>query len=205
MAAYVLCRLSGKPFHSACRAQLLDTVLKNLCSNSSQATAASGLNLKQKEDVKKNDFTLIEYTSGPCTADKIILQADKFGSSLMDCVSSDFVMDKGLAKHFKRAFQHKEILQQSGTPPGKAAVVPYKNCYIYYLVTRERWWDRGCYKYLKLALQDAKEHIENNGVDEVCMGRLGSGVDGLDWMKVRELIKDTFKDTGITIKAQLTR
>ena len=62
----------------------------------------------------QNDFTLIEYTSGPCTADKVILQADKFGSSLMDCVSSDFVMDKGLAKHFKRAFQHKEALQESG-------------------------------------------------------------------------------------------
>ena len=72
-------------------------------------------------------------------------------------------------------------------------------------MTRERWWDRGCYKYLKTALADVRDHCRDNKVNELCMGRLGCGVDGLDWIHVRELIKEAFKDIDITIKAQITR
>ena len=56
----------------------------------------------------------IEYSSGPCFADDIILQAKKFGVSLAQCVSSDFAMDKGLAKPFKKAFGNVDILKNQG-------------------------------------------------------------------------------------------
>ena len=62
----------------------------------------------------KQGFKFIEYDTGPCTADKIVLQADKYGSSLAECVSSDFEMDKGLAKYFKKSFKHKELLKEKG-------------------------------------------------------------------------------------------
>ena len=72
-------------------------------------------------------------------------------------------------------------------------------------VTRERWWDRGCYKHLRSALKNVKEHAKDNSVNSICMGRLGSGPDGLDWTEVREIIKETFKNSSLTITAQITR
>eukprot|EP00794_Sanderia_malayensis_P008634 gene8634-9567_t len=150
-------------------------------------------------------FKLIEYKSGPSHADKVTLQADKYGASLAQCVSSDFAMDKGLAKQFKKAFGNIESLKQQGIKPGGAAILPYKDSFIYYLVTRERWWDRGCYKYLRSALADVRYHCEAYSVVDLRMGRLGAGPDGLDWYEVREIIKDTFQDTEVTIIAQITR
>jgi len=155
--------------------------------------------------VDKEEFKFIEYDTGPCTADQIILQADKYGRSLVECVSSDFEMDKGLVKCFEKSFKHKLLLRERAVMPGNAAIVPYKDCYIYYLITRERWWDRGCYQYLGTALHTVKDHCIAHNVKELCMGRLGSGMDGLDWKYVRLLIIDTFKDTELTVKAQITR
>lgn len=72
-------------------------------------------------------------------------------------------------------------------------------------VTRERWWDRGCYKFLRSALADVKDHCKANDVTEICMGRLGSGADGLDWEHVREIVIESFNGTDLTVKAQITR
>ena len=62
----------------------------------------------------KQDFRFIEYDSGPCTADQLILQADKNGYSLVESVSADFEMDKGLVKCFERSFNHKDALKSKG-------------------------------------------------------------------------------------------
>ena len=59
-------------------------------------------------------FELLEYKSGPSTADKIILQADKYGASLVVCVSNDFEMNRGLAKYFKKTLQHTEPFKRKG-------------------------------------------------------------------------------------------
>ena len=72
-------------------------------------------------------------------------------------------------------------------------------------MTRDKWWDRGCYKYLRSALGDMKEHCIANNVKEICMGRLGSSGDGLDWDCVRDIVKEVLKDTDLTVKAQSTR
>ena len=50
-----------------------------------------------------------------------------------------------------------------------------------------------------------RKHAKDNSVTKICMGRLGSGPDGLDWTDVKEIIKDTFKDLNLTITAQVTR
>ena len=60
-------------------------------------------------------FRFLEYKSGPSTADKIILQADKYGASLVVCVSNDFEMNRGLAKYFKKTLQHTELFKGKGT------------------------------------------------------------------------------------------
>eukprot|EP00112_Aurelia_sp_Birch-Aquarium-sp1_P010247 Seg2197.4 transcript_id=Seg2197.4/GoldUCD/mRNA.D3Y31 product="O-acetyl-ADP-ribose deacetylase 1" protein_id=Seg2197.4/GoldUCD/D3Y31 len=163
------------------------------------------MHLHQQEDADMAEFRLLEYKSGPSTADKIILQADKFGASLVVCVSSDFEMNRGLAKYFKKTLQHAELFKGKAVTPGQAAIIPYRDSFIYYLVTREGWWDRGCYRHLKSALKDVKEHAKDNCVTNICMGRLGSGPDGLDWTEVKEIIKDTFQNSNLTITAQITR
>lgn len=58
---------------------------------------------------------------------------------------------------------------------------------------------------MRSSLADVKEHCELNNVTDLRMGRLGTGPDGLDWTEVREIIKDTFKDTDMTVIAQITR
>eukprot|EP00794_Sanderia_malayensis_P021383 gene21383-23469_t len=166
---------------------LLGKPTSQSCSNSALASSirlfSEAANLSEDKTCT-GKFKLIEYKSGPSHADKITLQADKYGASLAQCVSSDFAMDKGLAKQFKKAFGNIETLKQQGVKPGGAAILPYKDSFIYYLVTRERWWDRGCYKYLRSALADVRHHCEANRVVDLRMGRLGAGPDGLDWYEI---------------------
>jgi hypothetical protein len=70
---------------------------------------------------------------------------------------------------------------------------------VYYLITKEKYWNKPTYDSLKLTLVAMRDHAVQNGVKAICMPRLGCGLDGLLWPKVKRSIKEVFDNTGIAI------
>ena len=57
---------------------------------------------------------------------------------------------------------------------------------------------RSCLEYLR-------EHCLLNGVDKIVVPRLGTGEDRLDWVFVKQIFEDVFKDTDLSVTAYSTR
>lgn len=73
------------------------------------------------------------------------------------------------------------------------------NRYIYYLVTKEKHFQKASYGALKRALRDMREHCRINKVKHLCTSRLGCGLDGLEWDHVSTLIQSIFKSLDIIV------
>ena len=86
-----------------------------------------------------------------------------------------------------------------GQKPGGCAILHREQRYIYYLVTKERYWNKPTYATLRASLETMKTHCGENGVEHLSMPRIGCGLDGLQWPKVVEIVKDVFKDLDIKI------
>ena len=91
------------------------------------------------------------------------------------------------------------LLSASGQKPGGCAFLHRDNRFIYYLVTKQKYWHKPTYDTLTSSLEVMKSHCADNGVTHLCMPRIGCGLDGLQWNKVTAKIKEVFKDLDIKI------
>ncbi|KAK4292647.1 hypothetical protein Pmani_034602 [Petrolisthes manimaculis] len=121
------------------------------------------------------------------------------GTSLAHCISQDIRMGKGIATHFKAKFGGVQELTEQGKKPGDVAVLKRGQRHIYYLVTKERYWHKPTYLSLRSSLEAMKSHALQHSVTAIAMPRIGCGLDGLVWDRVREILTDIFKDTDIKI------
>jgi len=122
-----------------------------------------------------------------------------FSSSLAHCISRDCKLGKGIAKLFREKFNRIEEIRDCKANVGEVAVLKDRSRYIYNLVTKEKYHGKPTYESLRRSLQCMKEHAVKNGVLDICMPKIGCGLDGLDWSAVRTLIKNVFKDTEMRI------
>lgn len=119
--------------------------------------------------------------------------------SLAHCISADVRMGKGIAKIFKEKFGGVKDLQAQGVKPGGVAVLKRGPRFIYYMVTKEKYWNKPTYKCLQDSLQSMANHCKRNGVKALSMPRIGCGLDGLRWDQVKRHISETFQDLDITV------
>jgi len=108
--------------------------------------------------------------------------------ALLHCVSRDFYMGRGIAVEFGYRFGGAEQLYAQNKTVGQAAVIRYEQRWIYYLVTKEHYYVKSTYDIIEQALKDANQHMEENNVTSVSMPQIGSGLDKLQWIHVRDLI-----------------
>jgi len=120
-------------------------------------------------------------------------------SSLAHCISRDYRLGKGIAKLFREKFGRVEELKKSGADIGGLALFKDGRRFIYNLVTKEVYKDKPTYETLRLSLEEMKGHALANGVERICMPRIGCGLDGLNWPTVRILIKNVFQLENIKI------
>lgn len=132
---------------------------------------------------------------------------------LAHCISADFGMFGGIVVEFNRRWDMKNRLlqkygsqeQQFKTGITKAAVFPEEVQHtgiittVYNLVTKPTVADRPTYCSLETALKLMKQHMVVVGNTKLAIPKLGCGIDGLQWDKVKELILDVFEDTDIEI------
>jgi len=121
-------------------------------------------------------------------------------ASVAQTVSADFDMLNGLAREFAKHFKvNQQELKEKGYPLGSCVPVQNGRHYIYYLIIRENWWDRGAYRPMRESLSAMKTHAIENNVENIVMGRLGSQDDGLDFREILPDIKETFYATDLTL------
>lgn len=113
------------------------------------------------------------------------------------CISADCKMGAGIAVPIKKKFKLGEIKQIDPLILRPGVAIYYHN--VYNLITKEKYWHKPTYNTMAAALVSMYYHAIEHGINKIAMPKIGSGLDRLSWPKVRELIKDIFKDTDIEI------
>lgn len=120
------------------------------------------------------------------------------------CVSKDFFMGKGIAVEFKNRFQRVNELKAQGKAVGQVAALWVDagkefSFWVYYLITKERYFHKPTYATLRAALEDTKAHLLAHQVTRLSIPRIGCGLDGLDWTKVKALLQSVFADLHLDL------
>jgi O-acetyl-ADP-ribose deacetylase (regulator of RNase III) len=120
------------------------------------------------------------------------MKADLFSCneavSLVHCISKDIRMGKGIAVEFKKRFggcvasfaclllSGVEDLQQQNKAIGEVAVLKRGKKSIFYLITKENYWNKPTYDDLKSSLLDLQGHCLSQGITSLAMPRIGCGL-----------------------------
>lgn len=120
-------------------------------------------------------------------------------ASLAHCVSRDLHMGKGIAVLFKKKFGGVAAVKAQNKDLGECAVLKDNSRFIYYLITKEKYNHKPKLATLKQALCDMKDHCVANAVSELCLPKIGCGLDRLDWKEVKQVLVETFKDTNVKL------
>ena len=119
--------------------------------------------------------------------------------SLCHCVSSDLAMGKGIAVLFRNTFGGIEKLRIQNPTVGGCCSLPSERMKIYYLITKPKYWNKPTYESLRDSLQCMRDDLVRSGIRRLGMPRIGCGLDGLEWSKVKDIIESVFKGTEIDI------
>ncbi len=132
------------------------------------------------------------------------VQGDLFtcseSSSLAHCISADARMGKGIATAFKKKFGRVHEIRSQGQKPGGVAVLKCGDRFVYYLVTKEKFYHKPTYESLTSSLEAMRDHCERNGVRELCMPRIGCGLDKLEWRRVKAILGKMFSPSKTEVK-----
>jgi O-acetyl-ADP-ribose deacetylase (regulator of RNase III) len=82
---------------------------------------------------------------------------------------------------------------------GDVAVLKRDERFVYYLITKSRYFDRPTYETLEDSLKAMKTHCVTNNVKALSMPKIGCGLDKLEWDQVEAILTRLFQDTGIVI------
>lgn len=120
--------------------------------------------------------------------------------SLAHRVSKDLAMGKGIATIFKQKFRSVRELKSQRKNVGEVAYLSDNRRMIFYLITKEKYYQKPTYKDLSESLLNMKELVIVNKIDKLAMPKIGCGLDRMKWTKVRKMIYDTFCDLDIQIE-----
>uniref|UniRef100_A0A1D1XP44 O-acetyl-ADP-ribose deacetylase C6orf130 n=1 Tax=Anthurium amnicola TaxID=1678845 RepID=A0A1D1XP44_9ARAE len=98
-------------------------------------------------------------------------------SSLAHCVSEDFKMGKGIAKIFKHKYQGVEELVNQHKKIGQTATLKRGNRYIFYIITKKKYYQIPKPEDFELALWDLRKVCEELNVKHLSLPRIGTGLD----------------------------
>ena len=108
-------------------------------------------------------------------------------------------MSKGIAVNFKKKFGRLDELRRAKARIGETVVLREGRKYLYYLVTKQNYFDKPTNCTLRQALIQMKNHAVKNNVIEISMPRIGCGRDELKWDDVRQIITNVFSETSIKV------
>ncbi len=130
--------------------------------------------------------------------------------ALVNTVNTVGVMGKGVALQFKNRYPENYKLYQLACKKeqviiGKMFITSTNSLmnpkWIINFPTKKDWKHNSSYSYIESGLDDLRKFLIENKVESIAIPPLGSGLGGLEWEKVKELIKIklTNLDTNIII------
>ncbi len=117
---------------------------------------------------------------------------------LAHCISSDCAMGAGIAVQFQKKFGLKGKLTRHSEDVRKHPTCILEGK-VFNLITKEKYWHKPTYNSLNLTLNIMRTIAESKNIKHIAMPMIGSGLDRLQWAKVREMIEDIFCDSDIEI------
>lgn len=100
----------------------------------------------------------------------------------------------------RNQFGQMKKLQDQAVKTGGVAIIPDKDRFIYNLITKDKYFNKPTYQTMHSSLEAMRAHIEQNSVKKLAIPRIGCGLDGLAWNKVKDQLEEVFKDVDIEIK-----
>ena len=82
---------------------------------------------------------------------------------------------------------------------GEVAFLRRGDRYVYYLVTKDRYFHKPTLGNLRHSLQCTRAHCQQHGVTRLAMPRIGCGLDKLNWTDVSQLLDEIFVSSGISV------
>jgi hypothetical protein len=132
-------------------------------------------------------------------------QGDLFQSkdSLGHCVSRCLTMGQGIAVGFKTRFGQVDNLRKQVSDKKVPTFAILKDAtldrYIYYLVTKEKYWQKPSLQTMRGSLVCVRDHMIEHKVSSLSIPLIGCGLDRLTWVAVKEIIQEVFQTTNIKI------
>ena len=121
----------------------------------------------------------------------------QFPGSIAHCVSSDFHMNKGVARQISSAYPcMRPTLQSIETPivgSSVAVSVPWENKSIFNLFTKSQFFEKPTYYNLSRSLNCMKKQLLQKGIRHIALPKIGYGLDKLKESRVFSLISDIFE------------
>ncbi len=129
-----------------------------------------------------------------------IVKAD--AEALVNTVNCVGIMGKGIALQFKKAFpeayfkDYQDACKRGDLQPGKIQVWETGTLlnpkYIINFPTKKHWKGSSKYEYIESGLQALVDVIKERNIRSIAIPPLGSGLGGLQWTRVREMIEKAF-------------
>jgi len=107
--------------------------------------------------------------------------------SLVHCVSKDLAMGRGIAVGFKQRFGYGDLKKQN-LNVGDVGVLLDGNRSIFYLITKEKYYEKPKYAALQQCLVKLKQLCVSKNINVISMPKIGCGLDKLEWSKVEKII-----------------
>lgn len=101
--------------------------------------------------------------------------------------------------HLRDLFGGMSELKSQNAQVGGVAVLARQDRFVYYLITKEHYYDKPTYQTLRQSLEAMRNHVLVNDVQHLAMPKIGCGLDGLQWPKVKDLLDEVFADVDVQI------
>lgn len=127
--------------------------------------------------------------------------------SLGHCISLCCGMGAGIAVRFQKEFDMRDTLL--GIIKNNNLSYPVTIMYdcnngrkIFNLVTKQNFWNKPTLQSLEICVKEMAKLCKDNNIKYLGLPKIGCGLDRLNWYKVREIIKENFKDMPIQIEVR---
>lgn len=121
---------------------------------------------------------------------------------LVHCISADKALGAGIAKEIEKRFKVKSKLKETicwdgfGEPTFTAI---NENFWIVNLVTKWRYFDKPTYETIEEALRESRPFVRSIKGVKIVMPKIGCGLDGLYWNRVKEIIEKEYIGLDVTV------
>lgn len=144
---------------------------------------------------------MIHFTKGN------ILESE--AQALVNTVNTEGVMGKGIALQFKKAFPHnfkmyQEACKNRSIGIGKLLAIRDESLLggkkiVINFPTKTTWRKPSEYSYIEEGLKDLISIIDQQNISSIAIPPLGAGQGGLNWEKVKSILKDRLSNVDVDI------